>query len=65
MIDIKEIEKEIQSLEDLGYINYSICNKLAMLYTIKDHYDKMAGAGASTMRAMPEDDMRMTPMRTI
>lgn len=41
MIDINEINQEIERLENMGCLNYSICNKLAMMYIIKDHYDKV------------------------
>ena len=37
MIDIKEIEKEIEMLEKKD-TSYGTCEKLAVLYTVKDHY---------------------------
>lgn len=39
MIDIKEIDSEIEKLENCS-LTYSICEKLASLYTIKEYYDK-------------------------
>lgn len=39
MIDINEINKEIKKLEEYP-LTYSLCEKLASLYIIKDHYDK-------------------------
>jgi hypothetical protein len=38
MIDIKEIHEEIKKLESCECTNYDICNKLAILYIIRDHY---------------------------
>ena len=37
MIDIQEIEKEIKKLEEKD-TSYSTCEKLSVLYTVKDHY---------------------------
>ena len=37
MLDIKEIESTIKKLED-GETTFSNCEKLAMLYIVKDHY---------------------------
>lgn len=37
MIDLKEIEKEIKMLENSNSTSYSVCQKLAILYTVKDH----------------------------
>lgn len=36
MINIDEINKEIETLEN-GCTSYSNCQKLAILYTVKDH----------------------------
>ena len=37
MVDIKEIEEEIEKLENCDCTTYSICEKLAILYTVHDH----------------------------
>lgn len=39
MINIDEINKEIKKLEECP-LTYSLCEKLASLYIIKDHYEK-------------------------
>ena len=44
MLNIDEINKEIERLEHKDYLTYDICNKLAMLYIVKDH---MAGTASS------------------
>lgn len=41
MLDINEINREIQVLENCNITNYAVCKKLAILYTIKDHYKGM------------------------
>lgn len=46
MIDIEEIKKEIKSLEDCNKTTYDVCNKLAVLYTVKNNY---AGDGSSSV----------------
>lgn len=43
MLDMKVINQEIKKLESSDVTNYNICEKLAILYIIKDHY-KAAGA---------------------
>lgn len=66
MINIDEINDEIKALEQAGCTNYTVCNKLAILYIIRDHYKENAGSGSSPMRMVPEDDlstkMSMRPM---
>lgn len=39
MLDLKEIEKEIEKLEKCN-LTYNVCQKLANLYIIKDHWEK-------------------------
>jgi len=36
MIDIKEIEKEIEMLENSECTTYPVCQKLAILYTVRE-----------------------------
>lgn len=38
MLDIKMVQEEIKRLENTNITNYSICEKLATLYIIKDHF---------------------------
>lgn len=40
MIDIEEIEEEIKRLEDSDCTTYSICEKLSILYSVRDHFGK-------------------------
>ena len=37
MLDMTEINKEIKKLEDCGCTTYDVCNKLAILYIVRDH----------------------------
>ena len=37
MIDIEEVNKEIEKLENCGCTTYKICEKLAILYIVRDH----------------------------
>lgn len=54
MLDLDKINNEIKTLEDTKCTTYGVCEKLAMLYIIRDHYngnvsrdDMAAGAGIS------------------
>jgi len=49
MSKIEEIEQEIKKLEEKEYLTYDICQKLAILYIVKDH---MAGADPSSKMGM-------------
>ena len=49
MLDLKEIKEEIKKLEHTDRTTYDVCEKLAMLYTVRDHY-----AGGAT----PAQDMQ-------
>lgn len=40
MLDMEEIKKEIQSLEECNKTSYDVCKKLAILYTVKNNYMK-------------------------
>ena len=37
MINIDEINKEIDKLEECNYTTYEVCEKLAILYIVRDH----------------------------
>lgn len=56
MIDIKDIEKEIEKLENSDCVTYNICDKLAMLYIVRDHYynkEEEAKMTPPSIAAMP------------
>ena len=58
MLNIDKINEEIKALEESHCTTYGICEKLAMLYTVRDHY-----AGGESK---PEDVMTSpTSMRTL
>lgn len=40
MLNIEEINEEIKKLEESECTTYSICQKLASLYIVKDHLSK-------------------------
>ncbi len=37
MLNLAEIEKEIKNLENSDSTSYNVCQKLAILYIVKDH----------------------------
>ena len=57
MLDIKTIDKEIKKLEECN-MSYATCEKLAALYTIKDHY---AEAPLMALQAEPNAPSMTTP----
>lgn len=58
MLDINEINKEIQILENCDHTTYPLCEKLAILYTVRDHYNYNYNDN-STMSKMPSAGERM------
>lgn len=46
MIDIKEINEEIEKLENSNCTTYDVCGKLAKLYIVRDHFK-----GSSDMKS--------------
>ena len=48
MLDICQIEEEIKILEN-GETSYANIEKLAWLYTVRDHYLKMVEVGCIEM----------------
>lgn len=38
MLNIKEIHEEIAKLENCDCTTYPVCEKLAILYIVRDHY---------------------------
>lgn len=37
MLNMQEIQEEIEKLESCGATTYAVCEKLAILYNVKDH----------------------------
>lgn len=54
MLDLEKINAEIKSLEETRCTTYGVCEKLAMLYTIRDHY---AGGEVTSDEVMEEPMM--------
>ena len=50
MIDINEINEEIKKLEQCDYTTYKVCEKLAILYIVREHYK---GGGNGTSATVP------------
>ena len=57
MIDIKEVEKEIEKLENKD-TSYSICEKLAILYIVRDHLKE----NHKESNHMISNDMKIDPL---
>lgn len=56
MLDMKEINDEIKKLESTDCTTYNICDKLAKLYIVRDHYrnaDAARSAQPMSAPAMP------------
>ena len=53
MLDLNEIEEEIFKLENSECTSYNVCQKLATLYIVRDHYN---------MHHMEEPEGEMPPM---
>ena len=53
MIDLEEINKEIHKLETCDCTTYNICEKLAILYTVRDHYSKPISNTSMTKNSSP------------
>lgn len=39
MVDMKEVQDEINKLENCGSTTYSVCERLSILYNVKDHVE--------------------------
>lgn len=37
MVDMREVQEEINKLENCGRTTYSVCERLSVLYSVKDH----------------------------
>lgn len=51
MIDLEQINEEIKRLENCNCTSYSVCEKLAILYTVRDHYSKPINSSNSMMKS--------------
>lgn len=49
MLNIEEINEEIEKLEHKEYLTYDICEKLAILYTVRNNYKPKTIATTPTM----------------
>lgn len=55
MLDLKEIDKEIEKLENCN-MTYSVCQKLASMYIIKDHWERReTKVSEPIVKEMPTD----------
>ena len=70
MVDMKEVQDEIDKLENCGKTTYSVCEKLSILYNVKDHAEEkpvetsyakeMSFAGSEFMEAalkVPQEEL--------
>lgn len=70
MVDMKEVQDEIDKLENCGSTTYSVCEKLSILYNVKDHAEgkpretsyakEMSFAGSDFMEAalkVPQEEL--------
>lgn len=48
MVDLDIVEREIHDLEARGDTTYSLCERLAWLYIVRDHLRPTEGAGNDT-----------------
>ena len=52
-MNINEIDEEIKKLEQNEYTTYGNCYKLAVLYTVRDHFPKEKKEIVSSMNKVP------------
>lgn len=62
MIDIKEINEEIEKLENSNCTTYNICSKLAKLYIVRDHFKGNSDVKNATSPMM-NSSMNMQPIK--
>lgn len=53
MIDIDEINEEIEKLEESECTTYPVCQKLAILYIVRDHFNKKITSSPATKVTSP------------
>ena len=58
-MNMTEINREIKALEDCDCTTYSVCNKLAILYIIRDHYK---GEDSMAVKSSPMETRVNSPM---
>lgn len=56
MIDINDINREIASLENNNMANFQTCEKLSVLYIIRDHIDNHDDKTRYSFAPAPVDD---------
>ena len=62
MLDMEEINEEIEKLENCDCTCYDVCRKLAILYTVREHYNKNNMRNNNTMRTSSVVNSGMTAM---
>ena len=64
MIDLEEINEEIEKLENCGCTTYKICEKLAILYIVREHNAGLEPAPAKkNNNTNTNSDMMMSMMK--
>ena len=61
MINMDEINDEIKRLEECEYTTYGTCQKLALLYIVRDHYKPEQKVKKNHDAGMPAMMQPMTP----
>ena len=51
MLNLKEINQEIKNLENSENTSYSICQKLAILYIVRDHLENSPSKNVESISA--------------
>ena len=54
MISIEEINEEIEKLENCDYTTYPICEKLSILYNVRNNFKGTPQNNASMKAVQPE-----------
>ena len=57
MLDIDKINDEIECLEECGCTSYDVCERLAILYTVRDHMKVNAGTDMRSQTQAPANKM--------
>lgn len=55
MIDLEEINKEIEQLENCGCTSYKVCEKLSVLYIVRNNF-----SGLDSISAKNNSDMMIS-----
>ena len=61
MLNIDEINEEIARLEKCDCTNYNVCEKLAILYIVREYYNK----GVSNRTGINNSTMTKAPMQQV